>query len=198
MSFHFSDAPDQVVVANMQKLASLEEAQVKDFTQSMLNFLSSGNPDQLNEGLRNFSQQYGVPVGGLQTLARPYILFLKGAYQNNLSATQISEDLNRFGWPQPSTAVVAVLWKRASSDLSTSSLGETLMVNKLVLPEWRFGITASNKELKDVGSTFLQLKLVLDRGDGETRDEYVELSLPQFYEFVATMEKAKAQMDFFS
>jgi len=73
----------------------------------------------------------------------------------------------------------------------------TLSVNKLILPEWRFGITASNKHMKDAGSTFLQLKLVIDGGDGQTKDEYVEFSLPQFYEFVATMEKAKAQMDFF-
>jgi hypothetical protein len=84
------------------------------------------------------------------------------------------------------------------------------MVNKLILPEWRFGITTGNKELREVGNTFLQLKLRLDRGDGKTNEEYIgmrfsfceltssELSLPQFYEFVATMEKAKAQMDFFS
>lgn len=89
------------------------------------------------------------------------------------------------------------------------------MVNKLILPEWRFGITTGNKELREVGNTFLQLKLRLDRGDGIEKEEYIgmsdtfqlslkflttflELSLPQFYEFVATMEKAKAQMDFFS
>lgn len=51
--------------------------------------------------------------------------------------------------------------------------GETLSVNKLILPEWRFGITASNKQMKDAGSTFLQLKLVIDRGDGQTKEEFV-------------------------
>jgi COMM domain containing 7 len=31
--------------------------------------------------------------------------------------------------------------------------------------DWRFGVTASNSELASVGTTFLQLRLVLNRGN---------------------------------
>jgi hypothetical protein len=57
------------------------------------------------------------------------------------------------------------------------STNQTLSVNKLVLPEWRFGITAANKQLKDAGSTFLQLKLIIDTGDGKTKEEFVGMKL---------------------
>jgi hypothetical protein len=57
---------------------------------------------------------------------------------------------------------------------------QALSVNKLMLSEWRFGITAANKEMKDAGSTFLQLKLLIDRGDGESKEEFVGMSFPVF------------------
>jgi len=45
----------------------------------------------------------------------------------------------------------------------------------------------------------MQLRLLLDAGDGKgVHQEHVELTLAQFYEFLATLEKAKAQLDFFS
>ncbi len=49
--------------------------------------------------------------------------------------------------------------------------------------EWRFGVTASSSDLDQVGSTFLQLKLVLDKG-GLRENVFVELTLPQFYQVV--------------
>lgn len=70
--------------------------------------------------------------------------------------------------------------------------------------EWNFGVTAASSELEAVGGTYLQLKLVIDKGAGEegssSREENVlmELTLPQFYEFLASMEKAKTYVDFLS
>lgn len=45
-----------------------------------------------------------------------------------------------------------------------------------------------------VGSTFLQMKFVLDNGR-EHQEVVTEMSLPQFYQFLAQMERAKAVMD---
>lgn len=90
-----------------------------------------------------------------------------------MSANHLAEDLGNLEWPQENISAVSHLWKTRKSSLSSSSLGDTLMVNKLILPEWRFGITTGNKELREVGNTFLQLKLKLDRGDGKLKEEYV-------------------------
>ena len=49
--------------------------------------------------------------------------------------------------------------------------------------------------LFQVGTTFLQLKLVLRHGS-ERQRVHVELSLPQFYEFLSQMEKLRGTMDY--
>ena len=54
------------------------------------------------------------------------------------------------------------------------------MVNPLVDMEWKFGVTAASSDMKVVGNSFLQLKLVVDKG-GKKEDVYMELTLPQFY-----------------
>ena len=55
-----------------------------------------------------------------------------------------------------------------------------------------------SNDLEAVGATFLQLKLVIDKGAGDTEDVHMELTLPQFYEFLGQMEKAKSHVDMLS
>ena len=92
--------------------------------------------------------------------------------------------------------------------------------------QWRFGITASNSELIHSGVSFLQLKLVLDKGvDHEVVNMgiffiffpyfilfilinfvfcflffvlFLELTLPQFYELLQELEKAKQALTSYS
>eukprot|EP00010_Vexillifera_abyssalis_P007099 CAMPEP_0201547374 /NCGR_PEP_ID=MMETSP0173_2-20130828/3856_1 /ASSEMBLY_ACC=CAM_ASM_000268 /TAXON_ID=218659 /ORGANISM="Vexillifera sp., Strain DIVA3 564/2" /LENGTH=94 /DNA_ID=CAMNT_0047956403 /DNA_START=19 /DNA_END=303 /DNA_ORIENTATION=- len=70
---------------------------------------------------------------------------------------------------------------------------ETLMVNELIDMEWKFGITASTESVDHAGHSFLQLKLVLDKGQ-KTEIVNMELSLSQFYAFLQEMEKAQAAL----
>ncbi len=57
-------------------------------------------------------------------------------------------------------------WKANLLSLSRLAAGQSLTVNQLVDMEWRFGVTAADSDMKKVGNTFLQLKLVLDKGVG--------------------------------
>jgi hypothetical protein len=41
----------------------------------------------------------------------------------------------------------------------------SLMISQLVDMEWKFGVTASSNEIDKFGNVFLQLKLVLNKGD---------------------------------
>jgi COMM domain len=50
----------------------------------------------------------------------------------------------------------------SSSTLPPSTT--TLMVNQLLDMEWKFGVTASSDTLNHAGNSFLQLKLVLEKG----------------------------------
>ena len=81
--------------------------------------------------------------------------------------------------------------------LAAAVTAQALSVDRLVDMEWRFGVTASTSELKSVGATFLQLKLVLEKRDGGGAGAvHLELTLPQFYEFLGKMEKCQAYMDY--
>ena len=55
-------------------------------------------------------------------------------------------------------------------------------------------VTASSSELQKVGRSFLQLRLTLNRG-GLDECVHMELTLEQFYSFLADMENAKAALD---
>jgi len=198
MSFRFSKDPDPSTIEHLQKTTTLKSGQLSALTTVVIDFLSSSNGDQLMASLQTYAQENAISLAVLKQMYRALMVFFKGAFQNNLNAAQLAEDLNQLGFSDELLNIIQLQWKKALLSLSQSSLGKTLMVNQLVLPEWKFGITAANKDLKDVGSTYMQLKLILDRGDGKKEFEYVEMTLPQFYQFFATMEKAKAQLDFFS
>lgn len=90
------------------------------------------------------------------------------------------------------------------------------MISQLVDMEWKFGVTASNNDIDKFGNVFLQLKLLLNKGDnletcfmGKSRSfvsckfikscfVILELTLPQFYAFLHEMNKAKSQMEYLS
>lgn len=76
-------------------------------------------------------------------------------------------------------------------------MAQTFMVNPLVDMEWKFGVTTATSDMKVVGNSFLQLKLVIDKG-GKKEDVFMELTLPQFYSFLHEMEKARTALEYFS
>ena len=88
-------------------------------------------------------------------------------------------------------------WRKGNASMSKAAVAKTLMVNQLVDMQWKFGVTASSDDAAQLGNTFLQLKLVTDKGS-RLETSYMELSLPQFYEFMHEMEKCKASLDAFS
>uniref|UniRef100_A0A667YIW9 COMM domain containing 7 n=1 Tax=Myripristis murdjan TaxID=586833 RepID=A0A667YIW9_9TELE len=88
-------------------------------------------------------------------------------------------------------------WALHYAVLSRQAVGQTLMVNQLVDMEWKFGVTVGTSEIQKVGNIFLQLKLVVRKGNS-TENVYMELTLPQFYNFLHEMERAKASMECFS
>ena len=92
-------------------------------------------------------------------------------------------------------ALICEKWNANYAAICRSMVGQTFMINQLVDMEWKFGVTAASSEIKKVGNSFLQLKLVVNKGNDVMEDIYMELSLPQFYTFLHEMEKAKANLD---
>ena len=88
----------------------------------------------------------------------------KGAVRSNLTPLFLREDLINFGLKEDKADEVSSLWKQKFTSISRSAIGQTLMVNQLVDMDWKFGVTASTSDLAKSGTSFLQLKLVLDKG----------------------------------
>lgn len=111
------------------------------------------------------------------------------------------EDLIHLGLSEEKADWVCAQWKGNLVAMSRVAAGQTLTVNQLVDMEWRFGgtcsvlitismelvalslspaVTATNSDMKKVGNTFLQLKLVLDKGTG-TEDVFMGESFPSSF-----------------
>ncbi|KJE95130.1 COMM domain-containing protein 7 [Capsaspora owczarzaki ATCC 30864] len=148
----------------------------------------------LLDQLQEFATTHGTDVQVLRDIVRSLLLFLKAATRLSLTPIHVKEDLNQLGLEEPKARFVATQWKNNSVAVTKTMVGQTLMVNQLIDMEWRFGITAGSSEIRSIGSTFLQLKLVLNRGNGP-EDTFIELTLPQFYTFLHEMEKAKTSLD---
>ena len=89
------------------------------------------------------------------------------------------------------------VWKVQAVGIATNLLSKSLTNNQLIDMDWVFGVTASSDDCDHVGKTFLQLKLTLENVSGR-KVVVMELTLDQFYQFLASMEKCKAYLDYVS
>jgi len=152
---------------------------------------------KLLEEVRGFADAHHVNARALKNGVRSMLLFFQGALKHNLTPSQVRDDLAAVGLKAEAAALVSAQWQASGSGLAAAVTAQALSVDRLVDMEWRFGVTASTSELKSVGATFLQLKLVLEQRDGGgARAVHLELTLPQFYEFLASMEKCQAYLDY--
>lgn len=96
--------------------------------------------------------------------------FVSGAIKHNLSVSSVEADLTHFGLDTDHIAVFAKAWNVEYVKLNRSAVQSSLSINEVVDMEWKFGVSASSDSSKKLGTTFLQLKLVIDKGNGTTED----------------------------
>jgi len=194
--FHFTaHQPDDATVKNVARLNALSVEQVKALTALLLEFLESKHTstsfmarvDAMGE-----AQQINAAV--LREIVRATLTVLRGSVRANSSPTYVQADFQALGVDATRATSIATLWKASSGDIKRAAVGNTLLVNELVDFEWSFGVTASNSELDKVADCYLHLALTLADGVGRTRRVPMELTLPQFYQLVAELEKAKANV----
>uniref|UniRef100_A0A672YNW5 COMM domain-containing protein 7-like n=1 Tax=Sphaeramia orbicularis TaxID=375764 RepID=A0A672YNW5_9TELE len=183
MQLHFTkDVLPDSVSTDFQNLNKFNEQQFLRLIEILFQFLlEPKESDRFMQQLSAFAGDHGMSAGPLRNLMKSVLLVPQGALKKNLSQEQIKEDL----------------WAEHYAVLSRLAVRQTLMVNQLVDMDWKFGVTVGTSEVQKVGNIFLQLKLVIRKGNS-TENVYMELTLPQFYHFLHEMERAKASMDCFS
>ncbi|ESO89994.1 hypothetical protein LOTGIDRAFT_164694 [Lottia gigantea] len=197
--FNFSkETPPDSMFSDIQTLNKFHDDQFSQLVEFVFLFLiEPTKSERLVNQLEEFASENGVGPGPLKNVFKSLLVIPNSALKKSLSPTHVQEDLVNLGLSEEKANTFIEQWKTNLALLSRSALGQTLMVNQLVDMEWKFGVTASSSELDKVGNTFLQLKMVINTGNG-TKNTYMELSLPQFYSFLHEMEKARASLEYLS
>ncbi|ELT88652.1 hypothetical protein CAPTEDRAFT_226635 [Capitella teleta] len=198
-------------------LLILIQGQYKQIVTFVFSLLTDpGKTIKVLEQVEEFAQEHGISSSPLKSVIKNFVLIPSGrevqhnkfnfdylfcfsiaALKNNLTSEQIQADFTALGLSAEKADYFRAQWRDNQASLSKSALAQTLMVNQLVNMEWKFGVTASSSEVNKLGSTFLQLKLVINKGN-KVENMYMELTLPQFYSFLHEMEKAKASLEYFN
>jgi COMM domain containing 7 len=186
------------VTGGMAALNTFTEEKITSFMKPIIAWLVSPGQSDLMSELTEFSKNQGIAGKVIKVSLQGLLAILKGALKRNVSPSQLEEDLVNLGLKAELAKTATSAWRLSLGDLSRSAIGQTLCINELVDMDWKFGVTASSDDVENVGNTFLQLKLVIDKGKGGggTETVYMELSLPQFYTFLSQMEKAKSVVDY--
>ncbi|KAL1249799.1 hypothetical protein QQF64_020804 [Cirrhinus molitorella] len=199
LQLHFTNdtLPDNVST-DFQNLNKFSEQQFVSLTEILYQFLlEPKESERFLRQLTEFAGENGMSAGPLRALMKSVLLLPHGALKRNLTAEQVQADLLSLGLNEDKASHFSDQWKTHYPVLSRLAVGQTLTVNQLVDMEWKFGVTVGTSELQKTGNIFLQLKLVIRKGN-TTENVYMELTLPQFYNFLHEMERAKASMDCFS
>ncbi|XP_040050138.1 COMM domain-containing protein 7 [Gasterosteus aculeatus] len=199
MLLHFTkDVLPDSVSTDFQNLNKLNERQFHRLIEILFQFLlEPKETERFMQLLGEFAGEHGMSAGPLKNLMKSVLLVPQGAMKKNLTAEQMKEDLLALGLSEEKSAQFSQQWGEHYAALSRLAVGQTLMVNQLVDMDWKFGVTVGTSEIQKVGNIFLQLKLVVRKGNS-TENVYMELTLPQFYNFLHEMERAKASMECFS
>jgi hypothetical protein len=134
--------------------------------------------------------------GQLKTLVRGLIVFLHGGMKDGWSANELKVNCAGLNIPPDAAAIIANCWQQRAGQMATALLSRTIKANELVDMDWSFGVTAASDDCDHVGKTFLQLKFTIDYGNEGLKDIFMELSLEQFFQFLAQMENCKQYLDF--
>ncbi|XP_006807490.1 COMM domain-containing protein 7 [Neolamprologus brichardi] len=199
MQLHFTkDVLPDSVGTDFQNLNKLNEQQFHRLIEILFQFLlEPKETERFMQQLTEFAGEHGMSAGPLRNLMKSVLLVPQGALKKNLTGEQIKDDLLTLGLSEEKSAHFSLQWAEHYAALTRLAVGQTLMVNQLVDMEWKFGVTVGTSEIQKLGTVFLQLKLVVRKGNS-TENVYMELTLPQFYNFLHEMERAKASMECFS
>jgi hypothetical protein len=197
------ESVDEQLVEALKMLNQFPEKALRDFVDANLAFLRDPKDVDLIASLDKVSKTHGIKNKKiLKKSVRGSLLIFREALKRNLNAAQISKDLQVLGVDKEKAEIVTSSWSKEYGYIKASMLASTLQVHKLVDMEWKFGVTSATDEMERVGTTFLQIKFVIAKGDDEENSEtesvYMELSLQQFYELLGQLEKVKSLTDLMS
>ncbi|XP_058989540.1 COMM domain-containing protein 7 isoform X1 [Mustela lutreola] len=179
------DPVPEAVGGDMQQLNQLGAQQFSALTEVLFHFLTEPKEvERFLSQLSEFATTNQISLGPLRSIVKSLLLVPNGALKKSLTADQVRGDLitlvsfcSLIGLSEEKATYFSEKWKQSAPTLARWAIGQTLMINQLVDMEWKFGVTSGSSELEKVGSIFLQLKLVVKKGN-QTENLYIVSSMP--------------------
>ncbi|XP_051701054.2 COMM domain-containing protein 7 isoform X1 [Oryctolagus cuniculus] len=160
------DPVPEAVGGDMQQLNQLGAQQFSALTEVLFHFLTEPKEvERFLAQLSEFAATNQISLGPLRSIVKSLLLVPSGALKKSLTAEQVRADLLTLGLSEEKATHFSEKWKQNAPTLAQWAVGQTLMINQLIDMEWKFGVTSGNSELEKVGSIFLQLKLVVKKGN---------------------------------
>ena len=176
-AFKFAGNSDVVDESLQNDIAALNNIDVKKcgiLIKSSLTFAAKLNimsMDQVIDELSmDITEKLEMKSKSLKRVLKSLLLFVSGAIKYNLSVTSVESDLTEFGLDSDHISVFTKSWNAHYVKLNRSAVKSSLSINEVIDMEWKFGVSASSDSCKKLGTTFLQLKLVIDKGNDKTED----------------------------
>lgn len=196
-SFNFSkEQPPDEVISVMQKTNKLSSEQYETLLDIVFSVLGdTSNANTVDEKLDDFASSNGIKVTPLKHMSKVLLIVGNAMMQKNLSVIQIESDLLGMSVSDTHAQKFCQKWKVSAGKMQTKLLVSSIKGKKLVEFDWKFGVTASSSELRKVGTCFIQMKFSVEGADRKRQDYMTEMSLPQFYDFMHDVEKAKINLE---
>lgn len=187
----FAPAVEAQLRSDLGPLNDFSVGDLGALTTLVLEQLQKKDAKTMIREVTNFASQKGIKRKAvLENGIRGLMTLLQTSANVKATAADVSRDAGRLGLDSAHASAVEQSW-RLFADVDPFD-SETL--RQLVDIEWRFGVTCASDSDPKIGKTFLQLKLVLQK-DNKIQKIHLELSLPQFYDFLAQLEQAKLSID---
>lgn len=168
--FHFtSSAPSAQLLSDVQSLNAWPLESVSAFASVVVLYL--GRRVEAAESL----EQFVAATPAVKSRARPLLTTLLHFFSATMrtggvgpeAATRAEADLVALGLESGRASALASQFGSSLSTLAATAAAETLHVNQLHDISWKFGVSAASSEQAQMGATFLQLQLVVERGHGK-------------------------------
>ncbi|XP_075867145.1 COMM domain-containing protein 7 isoform X5 [Microcebus murinus] len=177
------DPVPEAVGGDMQQLNQLGAQQFSALTEVLFHFLTEPKEvkafcdevERFLAQLSEFATTNQISLGPLRSIVKSLLLVPNGALKKGLTAEQVQADFITLGLSEEKATYFSEKWKQNAPTLARWAIGQTLMINQLIDMEWKFGVTSGSSELEKVGNIFLQLKLVVKKGN-QTENLYIDSS----------------------
>uniref|UniRef100_A0A7N5P4L4 COMM domain containing 7 n=1 Tax=Ailuropoda melanoleuca TaxID=9646 RepID=A0A7N5P4L4_AILME len=167
------DPVPEAVGGDMQQLNQLGAQQFSALTEVLFHFLTEPKEvERFLAQLSEFATTNQISLGPLRSIVKSLLLVPNGALKKSLTADQVRADFITLGLSEEKATFFSEKWKQSAPTLARWAIGQTLMINQLIDMEWKFGVTSGSSELEKVGSIFLQLKMVVKKGN-QTENLYI-------------------------